>query len=189
MCEEDWEDKLRHNVGGKQRLEQGFQPCGQEIPTRRSSWKTRFSKSNLRINTSLGQTQNHDIPVQDKIIVKTVSHTATLEDEPLLSHEYGREDLRDTSIGETTAITPLDTSLELERERIQRLFEHDLHQKRLELRRMRPGKRASPEYSHLLHILNDTGLRRMAGGVECRMRTMNAKITALLVKHSRRVGL
>lgn len=192
MYEEDWDITFFQSIIDNQTLGQDIEQFDHKDPrTTRNSWKKQFSNSSLMANTCLGssptQSEKHDIPRLDRTIVKTVSHRALFTNEPPIVYQHGPEDYRSASLDEPITISPLSTSLELERERIQRLFEDDLHQKRLEMRR---EKYASPQHSHVIHTANDGGLRRMAGDFESRIRTLNDRITKLLMKHShcRRIG-
>lgn len=186
MYEEDWDITFLQSIIDNQALGQDIEQLGHKDPrTTRNSWKKRFSKSSHTANTCLGSSptwsEKHDVPSLDRTIVKTVSHTAIFTNEPPIVYQHGPVDYKSASLDEPITISPLSTSLALERERIQRLFEDDLHQKRLELRR---EKYASPQYSHVIHGSNDGGLRRMAGDFDSRIKTLNDRITKLLMKHS-----
>ncbi|KAE9971970.1 hypothetical protein EG328_005290 [Venturia inaequalis] len=180
MFGEDWDNTFLQSVISTQALEQLFESSGPKIPTRRNSWKDRFSSSNLRSKTPVGQTENLDIPTSDRTIIKTVTHTAISEYETPALHQHGTKDFRVDNVDETATFTPLNTSLALERERMKELFDDDLHEKRLELIR---ENYALPDHNHVLYRLNDMGLRRMAGGFQYRMKTLNNKFTSLLMKH------
>lgn len=186
MYGEDWDIAFFQSVNGNQALEHDVeQLCPKDSMTKRNSWKKRLSDSNLRINTCLASSsskpETFDRPSLDKTIIKTVSHTAIFTNKTPIVYQRSPEEYMGASLDKTIATTPLSASLELERERIQRLFEDDLHQKRMELRR---EKYASPRHSNVLHCPDAGGLRRRAGDFESRIRTLNDRITILLMKHS-----
>lgn len=180
MYEEEWDETVLQSIVGMHALETSFEPTGLQNSTRCNSWKNRLNSSSARSNTSLSRIESHDIPTLDRAILKTVTHTATFEHKTPASHQHGTEDFPVNNVDETATSTPLCISFELERERMRKLFDDDLHQKRLELIR---EKYALPEHSHVFQGANDSGLRRMTGGFQYRMKTWNNSFMALFTKH------
>lgn len=182
--EGSWEHTGLPSVTGEHAFMPEIGSSLQRCPAKRTSWKNRISNSKLKVNPSfipsLRRTEEQDTPDLDRTIVKTISHTSTVTYGYPTLHRNGYEDDENSSLHGSFTKTSVRTSLDLERERIQRLFEDDLHQKRLELKKMKYDVDRGR-----FHISQGDGeMRRKAVDVGCRIRRLNDRITTLISKHS-----
>ncbi|QDS69309.1 hypothetical protein FKW77_002921 [Venturia effusa] len=183
MFYEDWENKVRQSVLWEQALNSQADASCQKSLTTRHSLKNRMSEPKLKIVTSpiftIHRPEEQDMPSPDRTTVKTGGHTALVTYGPPSPHQHSWEDARDANMNESISYFPLNTSLEPGRERIQRLFEDDLHRKGLEMTRKKHDV-----HHNRFQILQGFGeIRRTAVAFEYRFKRLNGRVTTLLSKH------
>lgn len=179
------EDLDHQGTVGKQELQLIVEELGKQNAGRpRTSWRLRRSNLSTKKRSFTGsspdQIQGLGTSNLSNLIVKTVSHTSTSTNAASKISLVGLQDESNTSCHGQITVIPLGTSLELQQDRIQRLFEDDLHQKRLELKREK--SRSHQNHSHVLQSVNAGGPRRMAEDLESRIKRLNDRITTLLKK-------